>query len=134
MTKVYGIASPEIYSEQFGDDLVVLHLGTGQYFGFNTSAALIWKGLINHKASLENLGEAGFPQQALSQCIARLEELGLIRPADHPAQAVPAELLKNLDATLPEVELYDDLASLILADPIHDVDDEIGWPNIGNHT
>jgi hypothetical protein len=134
MSKVYGIASQEIYCEQFGNDLVVLNLGTGQYFGFNTSAALIWKGLIDHQVSLEDLGEAGFPQQFLSSCVARLEELGLISPADHPAQAVPAELLENLDATLPEpnVELYDDLASLFLADPIHDVDGEIGWPNIGH--
>jgi hypothetical protein len=132
MSTVYCIASNDIYCEQFGNDLVVLNLSTGQYFGFNTSAALIWRGLIEHQASLENLGKAGFPEQALNSCVTRLEELGLISLADHPAQSLPAELLTNLDAALPEpeVELYEDLASLILADPIHDVEDDAGWPNV----
>lgn len=30
----------------------------------------------------------------------------------------------------PEIEVYDNLADLILADPIHDVDNEAGWPNL----
>ena len=135
MSKVYSIASKDIYCEQFGSDLVVLNLSTGQYFGFNATAALIWKGLIEHEASLENLRAAGFSQEILTTCIARLEELGLISPGNHPAKAIPAELHQNLEAALaePEVELYDDLATLILADPIHDVEGEAGWPNISSN-
>jgi hypothetical protein len=133
MSQVYRVASSEIYCEQFGNDLVVLNLGSGQYFGFNASASLIWKALIEHQASLEDLCAAGFSQDTLNTCIARLEELGLIRPGIHPARPFPAEL--HLEAALaePEVELYDDLASLILADPIHDVV-EAGWPKIASNT
>lgn len=134
MGKVYGIASSDIYCEQFGNDLVVLNLGTGEYFGFNDTASLIWKGLIGHQASLENLCAAGFSQETLNTCVARLEELGLIRPGNHPARAVPADLHPEATLAEPKVELYDDLASLILADPIHDVEDEAGWPNLSGNT
>lgn len=132
MSKVYRVADAGIYSEQFGDDLVVLNLNTGRYYGFNVYAGLIWKGLIEHRASLDGLVEAGFADAALASCIARLEELGLVSPADHEPQAVPSELKMALEGGHPDpvVELYDDLASIILADPIHDVDTEAGWPNI----
>lgn len=134
MSKVYGIASPDIYCEQFGNDLVVLNLGTGQYFGFNDAASLIWKCLIEHQASLEDLCLAGFSQEILITCVARLEELGLICPGNHPARSVPAELHPDVALADPKVELFDDLASLILADPIHDVEGEAGWPNLVDNT
>lgn len=133
MSKVYSIASSDIYCEQFGNDLVVLNLGTGQYFGFNDTACLIWKGLIEHQASLEGLCAAGFSLETLNTCVARLEELGLIRPGDHPARPAPAELHPDTALAEPEVELYDDLTSLILADPIHDVEGEAGWPNLSSN-
>ena len=28
----------------------------------------------------------------------------------------------------PQIEVFDDLAELIFADPIHDVDEQVGWP------
>ena len=132
MSKVYSVAGAGIYSEQFGDDLVVLNLNTGQYYGFNVYAGLIWNGLIDHQASLDGLCDAGFSREALTGCIARLEQLGLVCPAGHPAKVVPSELRDTLAAAEPNpvVELYDDLASVILADPIHDVDSQAGWPNV----
>jgi hypothetical protein len=70
----------------------------------------------------------------LTGCIARLEQLGLVCLADYPAKAVPSELRDSLVAGEPNpvVELYDDLASVILADPIHDVDSQAGWPNVNS--
>jgi len=134
MTTVYAVAGPGIYSEQFADDLVVLNLNTGHYYGLNLHAGLIWKGLVDHQASVDGLCEAGFSRAALTTCIARLEELGLVVPADHPPQVVPSALVVRLGAAepIPLIEFYDDLASVILADPIHDVDNEAGWPNIAD--
>lgn len=130
--QVYCISGPGIYSEQFGDDLVVLNLNTGQYYGFNVHASLIWRGLVDCQAGVDSLCDAGFSREALSGCIARLEELGLISLADHSPKAVPDDLAACFASAepVPLVELYDDLASVILADPIHDVDGEAGWPNL----
>ena len=41
-------------------------------------------------------------------------------------------LKKSLEdaSAAPDLEIYDDLSDLILADPIHDVDNAEGWPKM----
>lgn len=62
--------------------------------------------------------------------LCRLHELNLIRAAIPAATEVVPPIDWNSFATgdEPEIEVFDDLAQLILADPIHDVDAEAGWP------
>lgn len=128
----YRAAGPDIVSESFDGELVVLNLGTGQYFGFNPSAAAAWTALMAG-ARPAGIVAAGAAEPTLLAFIARLEALNLIVP--DPA-ATPAELSEALragiaaDASAPTVESYDDLADLIVADPIHDVDYEAGWPHL----
>lgn len=128
----YRVAGPDVVSESFDGELVVLNLGTGQYFGFNPSAAAAWTALMAG-ATPGQIVEAGASQPALLAFVARLEALNLIVPG--PA-APPAELSEALragitaDASAPTVESYDDLADLLMADPIHDVDQEAGWPHM----
>lgn len=132
MDSTYKIANNNIHSETFGDDLVALNLATGQYFGFNLCAALIWRSMIVHQASPEAMKMAGFSNQYLHAAISRLEELGLIAASSEPPQPLPSDLQNQLGLTwpAPEIELYDDLSALMLADPIHDVEGEAGWPNV----
>jgi hypothetical protein len=57
-----------------------------------------------------------------------LIELNLIRPRSD-ADTVSAEPISELwSGDGPAIEVYDDLAELMLADPIHDVDEQAGWP------
>jgi hypothetical protein len=57
---------------------------------------------------------------------AQLVELGLIVESDEAALPAQAQDF----ATAPSIEVYDDLSDLILADPIHDVDEKQGWPKL----
>jgi hypothetical protein len=72
-------------------------------------------------------------QSAARSFIEKIIDFGLVRPAD-PAEkteisaAVRAELAA-IDAP-PKVVVFDDLADLILADPVHDADEQVGWPAI----
>ncbi|WP_417809480.1 PqqD family protein [Thioclava sp.] len=121
MTTCYQLAGPDIVHESFGGDLVVLNLRSGQYFGLNPSAALLWSAIVDGQSITDDLaaGAAAFAQHLI--------ELGLIVPAT-TATAKPAVPL-SLDSA-PTIEVYDDLSDLIVADPIHDVDDEAGWPKM----
>ena len=59
--------------------------------------------------------------------LGRLIDLGLIRPDDvasAPSSSFPASWPQDP----PRLEAYEDLAELIYADPIHDVDEQAGWP------
>lgn len=129
--QAYRAAGPDIVHEKFDGDLVVLNLGTGQYFGFNPTAAALWDGLM------AGVRAAGLAVQGLSEAeigafIGRLTELGLIAPApDAPDVALPEAVRLALGPApaAPRIDSYDDLADLIIADPIHDVDAEMGWPH-----
>lgn len=125
----YQLANPDIVFERFDEDLVVLNLRSGQYFGFNHAGALIWNALSSGvKASI--IIEAGVKQESLETFLSELiaHEL-LIETAS--LQAVLSEEVATLlsqEMEIPSIEIYDDLADLIMADPIHDVDADAGWP------
>jgi hypothetical protein len=51
------------------------------------------------------------------------DELRMPAPLDSAIRATVKQLLDD-----PSLEIHDDLADLIIADPIHDTDEAIGWP------
>ena len=53
----------------------------------------------------------------------------LVRPQDSEAGDIPAPTDQTWSDEEPRIEVFDDLAELILADPIHDVDEQAGWPS-----
>jgi hypothetical protein len=95
----------------------------------------VWRALV-----------AGVPMQALTDAVQdapgvtgqsihhyaeKLVGYGCLALADTPGAApldpATVEVLRA-SATPPTVEVFDDLADLILADPIHDVEETAGWP------
>lgn len=125
MTERYKIAGPDIVHEDFGGDLVVLNLASGQYFGLNSAAALVWTALLDgHDPAKIDTDQAN--STTVADFVAKLQGFGLIVPdVDNAAPVTPANLSLP-DA--PTIEAYEDLADLIVADPIHDVDADMGWP------
>jgi hypothetical protein len=127
----YKVAGPDIVHEEFDGDLVVLNLGTGRYFGFNAAAAAIWGGLMAGARPARFCG-LGLADAEIGRFVAELADLGLILADPEAADAaLPEEIRQALAAAVspPSVESYDDLSDLIVADPIHDVDQETGWPH-----
>lgn len=127
----YKVAGPDIVFEQFDGDLVVLNLGTGQYFGFNAAAAAVWTVLMAGVRP-EQMVVCGLELSSLSTFVERLVALGLIVPDPQGSGTLTNELrsLLTTDTSPPTVDTYDDLADLIVADPIHDVDQRAGWPHL----
>lgn len=122
----------DVFAERFGEDLVVLNLATGRYFSFNASAGLLWKLLVEEGNSLGALKTAGGDSDLLAAFLTQVREHGLVletaSSADTTAQNGVALLASCSDP--PQIEPYEDLADLILADPIHDVEAAAGWPNL----
>lgn len=116
MENAYKKASEDIVFEEFDGDLVVLNLASGQYFGLNPSAANVWRVLMDGSIPAS-------PSEAVLACITELDDLGLISKDERAATPVACEITDT-----PTIDAYDDLSDLIMADPIHDVDNEAGWP------
>ncbi len=125
----FAVSGPDIVCEEFDGELVVLDLKTGCYFSFNRSASAIW-GLLT----------AGFAPKAIEEAWGRSvgplveslvgHNLLVAVPEDGEPRLEP-DMLATLQAAAdaPAIEAFDDLADLIRADPVHDVDKSAGWPH-----
>jgi hypothetical protein len=130
----YEISGRDIVSEKFDDDIVVLDLKSGKYFSFTDSGCALWEALSNGvKPELLVRSEANFSGADLEAFIQKLLEHNLVVARKSAAEAaLSAEILQKISAAkeLPDIFVFDDLAELFLADPIHDVEEPVGWPAV----
>ncbi|MBN9256764.1 MULTISPECIES: PqqD family protein [unclassified Mesorhizobium] len=134
---VYAIASKDIVFESFDGEAVVLDLATGKYFGFTDTGSCLWEALSSGVSPEDLVGAATRSGQVsaadLDAFVARLLEFGLLAPAaGQAAQPLSQSLVAQLaNAAEPaQVDIHDDLADLILVDPIHEVEEPQGWPAV----
>lgn len=130
-TSSYAINAPEIVSEDFDGEIVVLNLTNGHYFSLGGIARTIWSLLLAGRTPQSILVsiEARRPEllQVSSEFFTRVIELDLVCP--QMAATVSADPINELwSGDAPTIEVFDDLADLVAADPIHDVDEQAGWP------
>jgi hypothetical protein len=127
----YAINGPDVVAEDFNGQIVILNLANGHYFALSGIASPIWSLLAaghTPQSILESIHgkRPELPESSLA-FIDRLIELDLMRPC-----AETGGPLDSIDETwsgeAPQIEVFDDLAELVFADPIHDVDERVGWP------
>ncbi len=141
MPEVYRVGLPNIMHEMIENEVVVVNLDNGSYYSFDGVGGQIWELLEANQLSLEELTAriiarySGTPEQIVSATAAFIKQLcdeNLINvetgvevnnaddPNDHPAKSA---------FVVPQLQKYTDMEALLLADPIHDVEDE-GWPKL----
>ena len=124
-------------SEDFGGEAVIIHFDRGTYFSLGGSGPAIWamvqkpvtvSGMLDAIRSARIAVTPEF-EFALGVFVEQLLEHDLVRPAKN---AEPSGLPPGVDAALftkpPTLEVFTDLAELILMDPVHEVDVLEGWP------
>lgn len=132
---VLEIAAPHCVAQDFDGEIVVLNMATGNYFSLRDLGAVVWRDLaaghpVETVAALAAKSPGG-PQTVLDFA-AKARSEGLLRPAKHTAASlgqpeVAAALANGVPVTL-TFEVHEDLRSLILLDPVHEVDQARGWP------
>jgi hypothetical protein len=131
VTDVYAINDPDIVAEDFNGQVVILNLSDGHYFSLGGVASPIWAALLDGHTPQAILGSIAASQPGLrdsaAQFLDRVLELGLIRPREGSATPT-GPLAADWLGEAAQIEVFDDLAELIFADPIHDVDEQAGWP------
>ena len=132
---VYTIAGEEIIFESFDGDAVVLDIGTGKYFGFSDLGSCAWEALASQVPAAAILGLGAGTNRIsaadLDVFVGHLLEFRLLVPAPDKVGEDLSDDLASRFASVKEpltVEKHDELADLLQADPIHDVDEAMGWP------
>ncbi len=132
LTSRYKVAGSDVVSEAFDGDIVVLDLGSGRYFSFSDSGSVLWEAIsVGVAPSLLLVPEAVYSAADVEAFLRKLIDHRLLAAQSEPTDATVApEATARLSAAKekPDVFVFDDLADLFIADPIHDVEEETGWP------
>jgi hypothetical protein len=128
----YAINGPDVVAEDFEGQIVILNLANGHYFALSGIASPIWSRLVaghNPQSIIASI-ESTRPDLSAGALafMGRLVELNLVRPHTSGADESPEPIKDAWLGETPEIEVFNDLAELIFADPIHDVDERVGWP------
>ncbi len=126
----YAISGSDIAFEVFDRDVIVLDMGNGKYYSFSDGGSAVWMALVDGVAPRDIV--AFFSHgETLPSFVESLCDLGLIEARlDLPPVAPGPDLVAKLsDAKeAPDLTVFDDMADLFVADPIHDVEEPQGWP------
>ncbi len=135
LTDRYELNTPPIVAELVEGEVIAIDLDRGSYYSLEKETAAIWTALISGRSSGEIL--AALPSAPESERLAGelqgfVEALlaeKLIRPsapAKHP-QGVIGPIIPWPAQTL-RFERFNDMQDLLILDPVHEVDEEAGWP------
>ncbi|MCX7304890.1 MAG: PqqD family protein [Hyphomicrobiales bacterium] len=128
----YTINAPDVVAEDFNGQTVILNLADGRYFNLEGIATPIWNNLVRGCTPQSIFDSIGRQSPELTdeavRFIDRLIDLALIRRQADVGAGVAIDPQGEWAGGAPRIDIFDDLQELIFADPIHDVDEQLGWP------
>jgi hypothetical protein len=146
----YKPAGQDVVSEEIDGEVIIVNLNNGNYYSLAQSAAVIWAAIQEH-ATLQEMqnrlylrysGETSAINHSLDELINALEAEQLIvrEAASEPgpettASATEAEQPDHKEVFLPPIfERFTDMEDLLLLDPVHETEDDKGWPHAKENT
>lgn len=129
MSAPLKINEEEISHELIDGEVVIIQFGTGNYYSLSGPAAAVWQRLASGASAADLLALfSDAPSAAADDIAAFLSDLSkenLLKPAEAVSAAVPAAAIPYVK---PVLNKYTDMQQLLLADPLHEVE-EAGWPH-----
>lgn len=129
--------SRNVSARSFGDEVVAANFITGIYYSMLGPAAQIWEGLvagvprdrvISEVAAFSSCDASEFTAAARAFVNSLVAEQLIVSSDGLQASAWTAAAPATSLYGLPALERFDDMADLLLLDPVHDVED-MGWPH-----
>ncbi len=135
LTQRYELNNPPMIAELVEGEVIAIDLDRGSYYSLLGAAAQVWSSIVAGRNAQEILAAVApmpAPGSLDASLLGFLDALlaeQLIRPAPEqgPAAAPIAPLAPWAAASL-RFERFTDMQDLLILDPIHEVDDEAGWP------
>jgi len=120
--KTYQVNTHKAIGEVLDGEAIIINLQTGSYYSMNTAGSTLWEAISNQVP-------VAITNPALEKFITFLLQEDLISeaPVTVLADTLPAKLVSVIED--PIIEKYEDMQEMLLADPIHDVDNA-GWPKL----
>lgn len=138
LKRQYKIIEKDIAHEIIEGEAIIIHFSTGSYYSLNGVAAKVWSwieagatyeeltGVFQNLSPDQQLEIRGFLDGLVNEglLIASDEMISIARKADSfPLPSI-------IPFEVPRFDKYNDMQNLLLSDPIHEVDDQRGWPDL----
>jgi hypothetical protein len=134
-----------VVGESIDGETILIHLGTGTYYSLDAVGGEMWaflereatpEELVVHTAQSYDADRAVIEASVLAFLDTLVAE-DLVREAGDGSQPdtsdgmnAPGEPVVSASAfSPPTLAKYTDLQDFLLADPLHDVDEQAGWPH-----
>jgi hypothetical protein len=131
---------PDVVFENFGDEVILLNLQSGNYYSLDPIGMFYWECLSQGvppreiTAPICSFYAASVEQELIAEDLGALfsdfQSEGLIRPSNTRRDI--AEITKTAklptEYACPTLSRFDDFAEMLLLDPVHDVS-QAGWPH-----
>ncbi len=130
----FELSAPNCVADEFDGEVVVLHMPTGVYHCIRGLGAALWGDMIDGHSLpvlLTAISTADPELAEAARTFARdLVAMDLLRPVCRKApEGIPSVVAACASGERHLlIDSYDDMRDLVLSDPIHDADDERGWP------
>lgn len=119
----------KVVSDHFDNEVVIVNLESGAYYSMKDTALAIWS-LFEKNVSREGIINSF---KGLTE-VQKEEMLGFLSLMVSEGLAETSEV--EIDSDIEDLVFYkltyskfDDMADLIMIDPIHEADETKGWPN-----
>ena len=134
---MYALNLPRMFYDVTDDHAIIIDSGTGNYYSLNILATKVFyyltRGASPSELEAVLLQVPGCPEDILKRTedfCKQLVDEEIINIAeweqfDGETDAGEAWFAEGIEF---KMDKYGDMADLIAADPIHDVDEEYGWP------
>jgi len=139
MHERYEVRAEDVLHERLDGETIIVNMRTGRYLSLKGPSSDIWY-LITQgvpRASWLNELSRVWPsprESEVNSFVSKLIDQELVRHTEPSSLTGPVTLPLDMPRErwlLEDPEEFDDLADLILIDPVHDVDEE-GWPKKKN--
>jgi coenzyme PQQ synthesis protein D (PqqD) len=138
----FQIKSPQVIHETIDGEVVIVNLESGTYYSLTGSGERIWAAIARGESVNDILtglraGDEGIGhhlEATASSFLEELEQEGLITRAHDDARESPRAgastpaVSAGAAFEAPVLQKFQDLKELILLDPVHEIQEDVGWP------
>lgn len=131
MSALLKINEAGLSHELIDGEVVIIQFDTGNYYSLSGAAALLWQRLASPSSAADLLAlwvdAPASAAEEIAAFVADLSKENLVLPAS-PAPESSSPSLASAPYEKPVLNKYTDMQQLLLADPLHEVE-EAGWPH-----
>ncbi len=145
----YELNNPPVIAELVEGEVIAIDLEGGSYYSLLGPAAQVWSAILaggsaqeilaavvpapavgSLEGSLDGFLNALLAEQLIRPAVARPHRAAQASPAMQSRPAVAIAPLAPWPAEALRFDRFTDMQDLLTLDPIHEVDEEAGWPKL----